>query len=415
MKYIKYIFLCFLLAVSINLKSQESLMNYLEIAAENNPSVKSKFYDYQAALEVIPQSSSLPDPQIAFAYFIQPVETRLGPQIFKLSASQMFPWFGTVKAMENAAVYSAKEKYEQFEQAKSELFYQVKTAYFDLYLINKSIEIRKDKIDFLSSINNIALSKSETGSDRLVNILRTEMKIADLQNQLELLEDNKEVQLFKFKNLLNSKEEMLILLPDTLWNDEFSLSKEAALDSIKRSNHQLARLEMNAITLKYKEDLAEKSGKPKMTLGIDYINTGTYDNLALSSNMNGRDAIVFPQVGLSLPLNRSKYKAGVKEAVFLQQANNETQLEQTIILENLFEKALNDYNDANRRLLHFEKQSMLGNKALSLLKVEYSNAGDGFDELLDMEKDLLEYELNMEKGRSDKLAALAFINYLMGN
>ena len=64
---------------------------YLTTAAENNPELKARFNEYMAALEQVPQVKSLADPRIAFGYFIQPVETRVGPQNAKISIDQMFP------------------------------------------------------------------------------------------------------------------------------------------------------------------------------------------------------------------------------------------------------------------------------------------------------------------------------------
>jgi hypothetical protein len=87
--------------VSSLVSAQDELSSYLQTAAENNPGLKARFNEYMAALEIAPQVKSLPDPQLAFGYFIQPVETRVGPQQFKISASQMFPWFGTLKAGES--------------------------------------------------------------------------------------------------------------------------------------------------------------------------------------------------------------------------------------------------------------------------------------------------------------------------
>ncbi|MCB8999771.1 MAG: transporter, partial [Bacteroidales bacterium] len=41
--------------------AQDSLYYYLEEAAINNPEVKASFLEYSAALEKVPQASSLPD------------------------------------------------------------------------------------------------------------------------------------------------------------------------------------------------------------------------------------------------------------------------------------------------------------------------------------------------------------------
>ena len=81
MKNIKIIIgLLLVLMASVSSAQQADLNNYLRIAAENNSGLKAKFNDYLAALEVAPQVKALPDPQVSFAYFISPVETRVGPK-----------------------------------------------------------------------------------------------------------------------------------------------------------------------------------------------------------------------------------------------------------------------------------------------------------------------------------------------
>jgi len=99
-----YLILLFLMVFSGVAQSQEILNQYLKIAAENNPGLRARFNQYLAALEVAPQVGTLPDPQFAFGYFIQPVETRVGPQNAKISLTQMFPRFGTHRAKEDVAV-----------------------------------------------------------------------------------------------------------------------------------------------------------------------------------------------------------------------------------------------------------------------------------------------------------------------
>ncbi|MCK5461759.1 MAG: TolC family protein, partial [Bacteroidales bacterium] len=128
---------CFLL-LNFSAGAQDMLDSYLIIAAENNPGLKSRFNEYLAALEVAPQVKALPDPQLAFGYFIQPVETRVGPQEFRISASQMFPWFGTLKSKEDVAIQTAKAKYEAFEETKSKLFNEVRGTYYNIYFNRKA-------------------------------------------------------------------------------------------------------------------------------------------------------------------------------------------------------------------------------------------------------------------------------------
>ena len=96
----------------------DSLIRYMEIAAENNPSVRREFTGYKAALQKIPQAGSLTDPQLSIGVFLKPMEIVSGNQVADLSLMQMFPWFGVLKNARNEMSLMAKAKYEQYRDAK---------------------------------------------------------------------------------------------------------------------------------------------------------------------------------------------------------------------------------------------------------------------------------------------------------
>jgi len=409
----RYISICFYLFLLISIPfegfGQNDLEGYLENAAQNNPGLKAKFNDYLAALERAPQLKALPDPQVAFAYFIKPVETRMGPQEFKFSASQMFPWFGTLKAKENSAIQAAKAKYEAFEEAKAKLFHEVRTTYYNLYFNKKAIAVSLDNIDILQSFRKLSEIKLEAGLVSALDGYRIEIEMGDLENQLALLKDKQFVLEVMFNNLLNTDGKNEIRLPEDLWRTDFSMSKEAVLDSIQRNNHQLLSLSFQQEALSFRKEVAKKAGKPKINIGFDYIATGKGD-----MNLAGTDAFVFPKIGLTIPLYRNKYKAMIKEVVYLETAKEHEQLNKSNMLESLFEKGWKDYRDGERRIHLFHSQLDLARKALRLLETNYATGNKNFEEILRMERKVLKYNLQLEKAKADKQAAISFISYLMG-
>ena len=278
-----------------------------------------------------PQVGTLPDPQLAFAYFIQPVETRNGPQDFRISATQMFPWFGTLKARENASVEEAKALYEVFEENKSKLYNEVKSTWYNLYFNNKATIITLENIEILKTFQKMAIVKVEADQVSAVDQYRIEMEINDLENLLALLRDKQEVLGVSFNNLLNSEEHEVITFPNELWSSDILYTKEAVLDSIQLKNHQLLSLDLQKSALAFKKQAAKKQGAPSFSLGIDYVSIGKGDN-----NLSGKDAIAFPKVGLSIPLYRNKYKSMVQEVVYLETAKNYERINKENVLETVF-------------------------------------------------------------------------------
>jgi outer membrane protein TolC len=409
MKKIKLITAVFLVLTASVLTAQDDLNGYLKTAAENNPGLKARFNEYMAALEVVPQAKALPDPQLTFGYFIQPVETRVGPMRLKISASQMFPWIGTLKAKENLAVQAAKAKYEVFEEAKSKLFNEIKSVYFNTYFVHKAIEITKENMDILRTFGKLANIKFESGLVSAVDEYRIEIEIGELENHLASLKDQQVLLEVMFNNLLNRGSENQVKVPDVLWDDDFPLTKQAALDSIKLSNHQLLSLDFQQAALQFREEVASKMGKPSFMIGIDYTVVGKGEN-----NMMGKDAFMFPHVSITVPLYRTKYKAMVQEVAYLAAAKESEKADRINKLETLFEKGWKEYLDAVRRVDLFAAQLTLARKSARILETDYATGNKNFEEVLRMERKVLKFNLELEKARADKQAAMSFLNYLMG-
>jgi outer membrane protein TolC len=401
--------ICIFLLLPFTAFTQQDLDNYLVIAAESNPGLRVKFNDYMAALEVAPQVNALPDPQVAFAYFISPVETRVGPQQFRFSASQMFPWFGTLKAKENVANQAAKAKYEVFLESKSKLFHDVRSNYYNIYFNRRAIEITMENLEILRSFKRLANIKVETGKVSAIDEYRIEMEISDMENRLALLKDNQHVLEVVFIKLLNTVDEIEIITPEILWTHDLGLRKDQVWDTIINNNHQLLAISLQQEGLNFRKELMEKSGKPNFSIGFDYTMVGQGEN-----NLAGTDAFAFPKVGITIPLYRNKYRAMVNEVVYLQESKEFEKIDRINLLETILEKSWKDYMDSDRRIDLYITQQGLAEKSLKLLETEYATGNKNFEEILRMERKLLFYGLELEKARSDKQAAISFINYLMG-
>ncbi|MEE8577829.1 MAG: TolC family protein, partial [candidate division Zixibacteria bacterium] len=131
---------------------EHSLESYLEYAASQNPALRAAFYEWKATLRHVSVVKALPDPQLSFSHFLESVETRVGPQDYKLSLRQAIPWFGTLGARGDIASRDAEAAFYRLEAVKQELLYRVKTAYIDYYLLGKQISIAAENMELLKSL-----------------------------------------------------------------------------------------------------------------------------------------------------------------------------------------------------------------------------------------------------------------------
>ena len=401
-------------AMTPGVQAQYELEQYLITAAQNNPGLKAKFNAYMAGMEKVPQVGGLPDMSFAFGYFIRPVETRYGPQRAKLSIAQTFPWFGLLSTREDAATENARALYEAFEESKSKLYYEVRSTYYELYFVQRSIEISLENIDILNTLYQLTLVKIESGTSSLVDGFRVEMDLNDIKNQLALLRDTENEIRIRFNRLLNVPDNSPIVVPDELWQDNVILTKEAMLDSISSNNHEIRQIDHRITAWEKTGAAAQKAFSPNIQLGFDYIFVGTYENPGLTESQNGRDAM-FARLGVTIPLYGKKYKGLIKESTLQMEKEGYLKDDKINRLSVVFEGVYKNYRDALRRVDLYLTQYGLANQSLNILMEQYASDGKNFVEVLRMQRKLLEYELKLDRARTDVNAAVAFIDYMMGH
>lgn len=137
----------------------DSLAWYLETAARNNPLVNSNFALYKASLEKISQAGAYEDPELDIGVFVKPMETLSGKQIADFTLMQMFPWFGTRKAARNEATEMSRMAYEQFREARNNLFYEVKSQWYQLCNLNEQYKNTQANLALLEQLEKLALNR----------------------------------------------------------------------------------------------------------------------------------------------------------------------------------------------------------------------------------------------------------------
>ncbi len=389
------------------------LDKYLEISAENNPLLKSIFNQYLAAMERLPQAKALPDPTVLFSIFASPTETRVGPTTAGVGISQAFPWFGQLGEQENAAAQLAKSRFEIFEDERNKLFFNVRSTYYEFYVLEAAIRITNENIKLLESFRGLANVRLESGTGSAVDLLRVEMDLAELDNELKYLKDTREPVLAEFIELLNVDSVLAIEIPDTLLVIDFNESKTVLLDSVIAQNPSLRKLDFEMGALNSEIEVARKMGLPSFSLGLAYTNVGKRSDVPDFSG-NGQDAFIFPQIGVKVPLYRKKYKAMVSEKELLRTSVVQQKEDRLNRLNTQLEKGWRDYLDSQRRVALYAYLVRLANQSLDILLAEFTTMGKDFEEVLRMDRQKLTYELEIEKARADQNTAVAFITYLTG-
>ncbi|MCX2838347.1 TolC family protein [Salinimicrobium sp. MT39] len=392
------------------------LNKYLVLAAEENPELRSLFNEYLAVLEEVTQEGTLPDPQASFGYFIQPVETRVGAQQAMASFSQMFPWFGTLGAQERVAAERAQARLQVFEDAKLELYRDIKITYTELYYLETAIEVMEENLELLSSFKAIAEVQFESGSTGFSSVLQVELEEEELESRLAYLRDSRLPLVTEFEELLNSELQEPLEFPDNLWEEELIIEKRALLEMILARNPRLEQLDHEARSFGEQLTVAKKMGLPSFTLGASYTNIAPRTDLepGMALPDNGQDVFIFPQVGIRIPLYRKKYKSMRQEAILQQEAVELRRENLENELETELERLYRDYIDARRNVELYGRLTTIARQSLELFQTELSTGRNNVLEIIRMERQLLNYGLELARARTEQNNNVYRINYLIG-
>ena len=400
------------LAQESGLRSGPNILEqYLEQAAENNPELKAQFQQYLSALQQVPQVNTLPDPELSFGYFISPIETRVGPQQARFGITQMFPWFGTLETRGRAASQMAKARFEEFRSRRNRLFYEVQEKWYQLYQLDQTIEILNENIQILDTYESIALQKYETDQVGQADVLRVQIEKEDLKTRLALEKDNRRVAARAFNTLLNRPPDQSITVADTLAARQLPKPEAELERAVRQQNPELTETEYKAAAARSSIKAARKAGMPTFGVGVDYLVTASRST---GMTDNGKDAIL-ARAGIQLPLFRGKYRAREKQARIELRGVQYRQEAVSDRLQTELDRALRDYREGDRRVrLYKEIQIQRTRQAIKILTEEYAAAATDFEELLRLQRKLLDYELSRDQALVKQNTAVAQIEYLYG-
>ena len=157
-------------------------------------------------------------------------------------------------------------------------------------------------------------------------------------------------------------------------------------------------------------DLARTAGYPELVVGADYTFVGSRAGVAGS----GDDALAVT-LGLSLPVWRSTYRAEARGADARLHRAREEQQEAFNRLSSELEMSLYELRDAGRRVVLF-RDSLVpkGEESVQALDTAYQSGDEGFLDLIDAQRVLLEFQLEAARAETDRAKALAVTERITG-
>lgn len=431
----------------------EELHAYLLEAAEAHPGLRARYEEWLAALQRIPQVTALDDPMFTYGQFLQSEMNR-----FRVMFSQMFPWFGTLRARGERAAAEADAALERFYAERNRVFADVKRAYFEYAFLGEGIRVTEAQAQVLIYMEDIVRSKLALGLARQDELLRVAIEQEQLQDQYRGLLQFKPALMAQLNQALGRE-----VLEERPWPQKAEFPPPLPPAPIVLARIRVANPELRAfddlIQSREKEVvLAKKMGYPDFTVGIEYMSVskprqmrpdrispmtlmgamGLSEGLSgatpvhplgLATNLyaigttrepmafsdGGEDEIVL-SLSVNLPIWRKRIRGGIQEARLMASATGHEKRLKTLSLDSAAQMAIFQVQDGERRYRLYE--DTLLPEALQTydsVQTAYSTglSDASFLDVMESIRRLLEFELEQARAARDWQTGAAELEFLM--
>jgi outer membrane protein TolC len=202
-----YLFI-FILLVSSTSRADNgqpyTIDSLIKEALASNPEILSTKNAFESASARIPQAASLNDPMIEFEYDRITADRMLsGDPMKAFSVTQDIPFPTKLYLRAKIASKLAKMAYENYKAKERDVISRVKSAYSELVLIYKAIEINKENKDVLGQLSKTATTRYGAGQGTQADALKAQVELARVDNELIMFEQKRVTAQAKLNVLLN--------------------------------------------------------------------------------------------------------------------------------------------------------------------------------------------------------------------
>lgn len=289
-----------------------TLSDLLNESRAKNPSLSAMQYKYEAGRERISQAGALPDPMLMMGVQNLPVNSfsfnKDEMTAKMIGLSQTFPFFGKRKLKREAETFEAQALEGDYKEEGLQLEKDVKTVYFDLYLLKKSQEVLDKTANLLDSLLKITQSRYSVGLGNFKDIIKTQVEQSLLMDKRLALERDERTKRAELGALLGRGAPVTGTVEDVkpavLTLDANALSESAVANRPALEAESL-RIKKNEVML----ETAEKEYYPDFTVTAQYMQRDRQDTGVKPSDM------IAAVVSVNLPIwRKSKLAPGVREA-----------------------------------------------------------------------------------------------------
>ncbi|MDT8446534.1 MAG: TolC family protein [bacterium] len=385
----------------------------LEVAERQNPRLVAAQAALGASQAKVQEAQGWEPTQLKVQQFIEPIETRLGPQDRIISISQKLPFPGWTSKAEDAAQLEAQAAEYRLKVVERKIRRDVKATYYDLWQFAAMPELLGEIQEVIERLVQMGSIESQRNQNLLDSIFEAQARAGESAYQLLEMQDRLTDAQVRLNHLLGRGGEPLVEQVAAPPLPHFERPLEPLIDRALAQYPGLLALQAQAQADRLKAQLeGSKANAPALELGINYFQIGPSANASLADS--GKDAYNL-SLGISLPWGSGKNQGRFKAAQFAQERSASEYEE---MAQQVREQVAQHYNhvvNAQRMIKLFEEKILPpARRAGSLNERLYSAGQKNIGKVLMSKAQLLDLEVRYLKAQAAYLKSLTDLEEWVG-
>jgi len=392
----------------------EDLASLVSSAIANNPELKSSQARWQMYASKAKQASALEDPMFMFKLqnmlAREPLVFDKDPQSAKvIGITQQIPFWGKRAIKQEIAQHEAESYRWTIEERRLELTRMVKETYYQLWAVDKSLEIIDKNIRILADFVTIAESKYSVGQGVQQDIFKANLEKSKMLDMQITLRQQRASLAANLNYLLYRPGSTPVGAISDFTLPQLAQSAEQLNATALEKRPQLKSLASMTSKGQAAHRLAQKEFYPDFNLSLEYM--------FREASMNDPGYNMF-SVGMTfnLPFQQEKRRA------MLAESSSETSMaaEEQNALKNTISYTINDtlaQLERRRRLVELYKGGIIpqAEQSLESAVISYRVNKVDFLTLLDGRVNLFNYERELYESQAEYMMKLAQLEAAVGS
>jgi len=250
-----------------------SVESLVQEAVEKNPKILAARERHTGLKEKIPQAGALEDPMLGLGVVSLPNNFDFNEEdmtMKEISISQKFPFPGKRGLSEEVAAKEAEAGAAEIDDIANQVARDVKTTFYDLSHVYRGMEVTLRNKRLLEELSRITQTRYSLGQAIQEDIIRIQVEISKLVDDLIMLEQKKKALSAKLNYLLNRPPNSPLGRPADIDFKPVAVSIEDLQQKAVEDNPMLKTLKQDIAARGKNIELARRDYFPDFSLKVAY-------------------------------------------------------------------------------------------------------------------------------------------------